>query len=210
MKTKYLFINVAIIISTVIVAITVGARLSDQLAIHWNFSGEVDRYASKNVALFSIPLIMVVIFLLSVLFTRLKSFKSQVESFSETYWHSITAIMVLFAYTHIVLIFANLYEDFNLPKQLIGGLALFSIFIGNAMPKIRKNHIMGIRTPWTLADESVWFHTHRFAGKSVVSMALLVFVGIFLGLKISIGIVLLLVSFLAPAVYSYVVYKRVV
>lgn len=43
-----------------------------------------------------------------------------------------------------------------------GGLLL--IVTGNYLPKARRNHFVGIRTPWTLADERVWDKTHRFAG----------------------------------------------
>jgi uncharacterized membrane protein len=33
------------------------------------------------------------------------------------------------------------------------------------MGKVRRNFFVGIRTPWTLADERVWNATHRFSAK---------------------------------------------
>jgi uncharacterized membrane protein len=44
---------------------------------------------------------------------------------------------------------------------VIGGLL---VVIGNVMGKLRWNYVVGIRTPWTLADERVWDKTHRFGG----------------------------------------------
>ena len=38
------------------------------------------------------------------------------------------------------------------------------IITGNVFGKLRWNFTLGIRTPWTLADERVWDKTHRFAG----------------------------------------------
>ena len=32
------------------------------------------------------------------------------------------------------------------------------------MSRIQFNYTMGIRTPWTLANEEVWRRTHRLAG----------------------------------------------
>ena len=32
------------------------------------------------------------------------------------------------------------------------------------MPKCRQNYTMGIKLPWTLADEDNWNRTHRMAG----------------------------------------------
>jgi uncharacterized membrane protein len=34
--------------------------------------------------------------------------------------------------------------------------------------KLRSNHIIGIRSPWTLSSDRVWDQTHRFAGRSFV------------------------------------------
>ena len=41
--------------------------------------------------------------------------------------------------------------------------ALFS-GLGLMMPGIEQNRWVGVRTPWTLADEANWALTHRLAG----------------------------------------------
>lgn len=38
------------------------------------------------------------------------------------------------------------------------------ILLGNVMGKLPPNPFIGIRTPWTRADERVWDKTHRFGG----------------------------------------------
>ncbi|HOF86457.1 MAG TPA: SdpI family protein, partial [Treponemataceae bacterium] len=43
-------------------------------------------------------------------------------------------------------------------RLLVGAVFLVS---GNYMSKFRHNYFCGIRTPWTLASESVWRKTHR-------------------------------------------------
>lgn len=51
------------------------------------------------------------------------------------------------------------------PGFLIGSLL---VGIGNVFGKLRSNHIIGIRTYWTLSSDRVWDQTHRFAGRSFV------------------------------------------
>ena len=48
----------------------------------------------------------------------------------------------------------------------IGGLCVGMVLIavGNYLPKARQNYTIGIKLPWTLANEENWNRTHRFAG----------------------------------------------
>jgi uncharacterized membrane protein len=60
------------------------------------------------------------------------------------------------------------------PKYVVPELVgLLFIFIGNLSPKFKPNYFVGIRTPWTLANEDVWKKTHRFGGKVFVITGLL-------------------------------------
>ncbi len=48
------------------------------------------------------------------------------------------------------------------------------------MPQIRHNYFFGIRTPWTLANETVWKKTHRVGGAIfVIDGIALVVTGLF-------------------------------
>jgi hypothetical protein len=56
----------------------------------------------------------------------------------------------------------------------VPGLALAAsggllVVVGNVLGKLRWNYSVGIRTPWTIADERVWDQTHRFGGKLFVA-----------------------------------------
>jgi uncharacterized membrane protein len=48
-----------------------------------------------------------------------------------------------------------------------GQRAVYSVLIigpGNVMPKLPRDGLVGVRTPWTLTDPGVWERTHRVAG----------------------------------------------
>lgn len=47
------------------------------------------------------------------------------------------------------------------PTSLVG---IVLVIAGNLLPRLRPNSAMGIRTRWTLRDETVWMKTHRAGG----------------------------------------------
>ena len=51
---------------------------------------------------------------------------------------------------------------------ILSGLAL--IGVGDLLPRTRPNRAIGIRTPRTLSDRTLWMHTHRVAGYLAVCL----------------------------------------
>ena len=66
--------------------------------------------------------------------------------------------------THVALLARGLglpLDMDRIPRAVYGVLI---VALGNVMPKLPRNGLVGIRTPWTLADPAVWERTHRIAG----------------------------------------------
>jgi uncharacterized membrane protein len=59
--------------------------------------------------------------------------------------------------------------DFNVLRPVAGATGVLLIAIGNYLGKARRNAVFGLRTPWTLANPSVWDRTHRFTGAGMVA-----------------------------------------
>ena len=83
-------------------------------------------------------------------------------------------------------------------------LGLIFVIIGNYMPKLKVNHTVGIRLPWTLQSEDNWHKTHRLAGKLWVvgGLILLLESGLQFAVPYVMGIVILTIVFI-PVMYSY-------
>ncbi|MGI8825251.1 MAG: SdpI family protein, partial [Chloroflexota bacterium] len=60
----------------------------------------------------------------------------------------------------------------DMSRMLRGVYGLLMIALGNVMPKLPRNGLVGIRTPWTLADPSVWERTHRVGGYLITAAGL--------------------------------------
>src|SRR5690349_3793052 len=177
---------------------------------HFDWSGEVDGWSPKPVGVFFMPLIMAG---LIGLFAALPSISPSDFSVAGTAraYHAIelsTIAFVLCIHIAVLLMAVGLRLNVSFILTILVG-ALF-IVLGNSMSKIQRNFFIGIRTPWALASEDVWLRTHRLAARVFVIAGLAMMIVPFAGLKatavafpaIAIG------AALVPAVYSYVIYRR--
>ena len=66
-----------------------------------------------------------------------------------------------------------------LPRTVNGGrlvlllLGMTVVLIGDLLPRLRRNHVIGIRTARAMADPHVWARTHRAAGYAMVGLGLI-------------------------------------
>lgn len=81
------------------------------------------------------------------------------------------------------------------------------------MGKLRRNTWMGIKTPWTLADDRVWERTHRLAGwlfvVAGVSGIVVSFLPVFAVLRITVVVGGMLLISIALYIYSYRIYRQI-
>ena len=89
-------------------------------------------------------------------------------------------------------------------------LGLLFLVIGNYMPKMKQNPTLGIRLPWTLANEENWNRTHRLGGKVWVAGGLVLLLCCLLpGAAMVAGMMAaILVLAVVPCVYSYWLYRK--
>jgi len=83
------------------------------------------------------------------------------------------------------------------------------VVIGNYPTKFPKHFFVGIRTPWTLASDEVWFKTHRLAGWLFSIAGVAMFIGALIGVPMAPLIVLVLAAALMPVVFSLLCYRKV-
>ncbi len=83
--------------------------------------------------------------------------------------------------------------------------------MGNYLGTVRPNFFVGIRTPWTLLNESVWRNTHRLAGPLWVAGGLLIMTLVWvIPAQYAIWLLLAVTAVLVvvPVGYSFVAYQR--
>jgi uncharacterized membrane protein len=186
-------------------------RLPAEVPIHWNFSGEVDGYASKLFAVFATPVLMMLIYGILMGVPKIDPRKDNFQKFEGAYRIFVNVTLTFFAAGHLSIIFSGLGYHVNIDLITNIGLGLLFVILGNYMPKIKTNYFMGIRTPWTLANETVWARTHRFGGKVFFIGGVMFIVSAFMPSSIRVFLLILSIVFIAvvPIVYSYFAYKKV-
>jgi uncharacterized membrane protein len=88
------------------------------------------------------------------------------------------------------------------------GVFLLLILLGNPMGKVKRNFYIGIKTPWALASDRVWYATHRLCARLMVGSGLLGLIAVFAGAGPWIITALAAGWGVIGVVFSLVYYKR--
>jgi uncharacterized membrane protein len=207
MKNRYLLLCILVVLASLGATALMAGHLPARVPIHWNGAGEVNGYGPRG-WLFANVGIMALIVALWVVLPRLSPRHFTVDEFRATWWQVGLIVVALLAYNQGLMLWAAGTRSGTLPHALLGGLGIFVALLGNVMGKVRRNFWLGIRTPWTLASERVWYATHRLAAKSMVATGLLAFLAVLAQLPVAVAIGLVMAGVLVPAIWSLVYYKQ--
>lgn len=166
--------NWAVIGGMFVAAALFWSSAPESFPIHWNWQGQVDRYAGKPEGLLLMPAITLGLYLLLIFVPRIDPLRANYELFSGVYATLRLVFTVSFALIYAVtLLSAQGYPiDTALMMPLVVGGML--IVVGNFMGKTRPNWFVGIKTPWTLTSRKSWTRTHRLGGWLLILTGLLI------------------------------------
>ncbi|HEU4887869.1 MAG TPA: SdpI family protein [Thermoanaerobaculia bacterium] len=203
------FVSLAMVLIAVTLSLVFYPTLPDPMPTHWNFSGEVDGWSSKMLGAFLMPLLMVGMVALFAVLPRISPRGYPVDAQSRGYRAIELATVAFLLGIHLVILLSATGTAINMTvivPMLVG--ALF-VVLGNYMSKMRRNFFIGIRTPWTLADEDVWYRTHRLGGRVFVAAGLALMIVPFAGeAQHAAFTTIAIAAAFIPIVYSYVIYRR--
>lgn len=207
MKNRFLLWSLLLAALGLAATLLVWQQLPERVPVHWSLAGAADAWRPRG-WLFAPPAVLLLAALLWRVLPGVSPARFGVDGFERTWWFCGIAVSVLLAAIHGMLLWGTLGGAMAIETVLPAGLGLFVVLVGNVMGKVRRNFWLGVRTPWTLADERVWYATHRLAGKTMVTGGLLAIVFAAAGLPPAAAIGVLLPGTLAPAAYSLLAYRR--
>src|SRR5688500_2892486 len=204
------WLGLVFIVASVVFSLAVYAKLPDQVATHFGPTGEPDGWSSRSFAAFGMPLLSFFMFSLLSALPKVMPRRENYERFSDTYWTIITVIMAFISAMHVVLLGIALGWPIDVPTFVLLGVGAMFVIMGNLMPRVKSNWMLGIRTPWTLDSENVWRETHRIGGRTMVVAGIITMVAAFLpdAIRPWIAFGALLFGAMIPAVYSYILWRR--
>ena len=199
-----LVITSGVILLQTVVGVILWDRLPERIATHFGLNGQPDGYSSRAFTVFGMPLILLTLHWVSLL-TGGKDGKIYSPKLRNVILFIIPAtslLVMVVCYAHA------LGLGFNVGRVVVPFVGVLLAVSGNYMPKVRRNYMVGIKVPWTLADDENWDRTHRFAAPVwVVGGVLLAVLGL-IGYTGWQTFVLLMAIVFAPMAYSFVIYVR--
>lgn len=205
---RTLIITSIVTVLPILIGIFFWNRLPDEMATHFGRGNEADGFSSKAFAVIGLPLMLLAIEWIGAVVTAHDPKKQNIspKMFSIILW--IVPVVSLAG--------AAMTYSYNLGYQtdasFIAHLLVGVVFIvaGNYLPKARQNYTVGIKIPWTLANEENWNRTHRLAG------FLWVIAGLFLVIAALMGVVkaewiiaaILVLALVIPCVYSFLLHTK--
>jgi uncharacterized membrane protein len=169
----------SIIAATIIFSIIVYPSLPSEMATHWGINGEPDGYMTKWWGTFFLPILLLGLYFLLISLPKIDPKKENYEKFASTYNLIVLLFVIFLSVLHVGVLLFNLGVNINISMIVPVGVGLLFIIQGNYMPKFKHNYFVGIKTPWTLANEKVWAKTHRFGGKVFIVMGLVLIASAF-------------------------------
>lgn len=125
--------------------------------------------------------------------------------------------VIIWVSTHVVVsvgpLCVLLAGHSNPEKMIPQFLLVFLAICGNLLYNVRPNLYLGIRTPWTLKNETVWRKTHRLGGILLFVFGVAGFIGTLLVDAHKVHYILVSVigiTSLIPVAYSYILYKKII
>jgi uncharacterized membrane protein len=198
-----------LLVVTAFFAVTVQyASLPDPMPTHWNAAGQVNGWMPKFWGAYLFPLIMAAMWVLFLVLPKISPRGFEMEPFLRAWGVLKVTILLLMAYIGVLVLRAARHGGELSQTAIFVAMGILFAVIGNVLGKVTRNFFVGIRTPWTLASEEVWYRTHRLAGKLFVAAGLFIAVAAFLHMTLWPLFVALGIAGLVPVVYSYVIYRK--
>lgn len=224
-KRALRIVNYILIFLPTIINIVTFFYLPERIPAHYGFNGQVDRWGSRYET-FLLPAMVIVFGVFMLLMARISAKMDRKTPEwerkgrdNEKYCllSNIAALIVFnimnlyFLYTSFAQV-QNLSETaFDFPSAIFALFGALFIVMGIIMPKVQRNSYFGLRTKWSMKNETSWKKSQQFGGISFITAGVLMIAGtVFLrGIKCTLwGFVICSVLLIAEVIYSYRASKK--
>ena len=165
MNKKLLLLTSMVILFPILWGLIIWPQLPNQIPIHFNVAGQANNFQSKALAVFGLPffLLLVHLFVIFMIGRDPKNRTMNEKMVKVIYW-----LIPIVSLSVFYLIYNKALGSTTNPSVFVSVLlGLIFVIMGNYMPKLKVNHTVGIRLPWTLQSEDNWHKTHPL-GREVV------------------------------------------
>jgi len=138
-----------------------------EIISHWNFSGTPNGWMDKTVGVYLIPILTLIIYLGLLAIPRIEVYQKNLKEFEMHFWGFKVVLVFVMGVIYVASLIPNLgyWGSFDPTIIIIPAVALLFFYVGYMLNFTKRNYFIGVRTPWTLADEKIWEKTNKLASK---------------------------------------------
>lgn len=201
-----------IVLLPVILYLILRTSLPARIPSHYNAAGKADAWMSPAAFLLTLVPVNLLLYVVFLVLPRLDPRRNNYFLFTPTYYYLRLAVhLFLSAIFCFILVSA---AGWKLNVIRLTGLCVMLLFVvlGLCIRHVRPTWFIGIRTPWTLKNVTVWRKTHEAGGRwmlilGILGAILVLVLPVQAGKNVILPVILL--GVLGPALYSFVLYKKI-
>jgi uncharacterized membrane protein len=183
----------------------VHTNMQGEIVSHWGADGKADGWIAKPLGLYLIPSLAAFFYIIFLSIPAIFAHHKDVEHFPDQFWgfKVIFVFMMAAIYVATLAPALGLWGNFDPLYIIVPAIALLFFYVGHMLSFTRQNYFIGVRTPWTLADERVWEKTNHLGGKLFWVCGALALISLISPADMRLWIVLLPIIFTVVCVYFY-------
>lgn len=192
--------------------------LPDQIPAHFGMNGQADRWGSKYET-FVFPVLNLLTGAVMLVISKLAAKYETSGNNNENLLILLTNICLgIFNLMTFFFLYISYHQVENLSQTpvdldqlLFAALGIGFILLGNYMPKLRKNGLVGVRTSWSMKNETTWKKCQHFGGISLIIAGILILIFCFLTRELTCVLcssIILTVYVIINVIYSYLIAKE--
>jgi len=186
-------------------------ELPEKVPMHWNINGDVDRYGDK-LELLLIPILLpLLVYIIFLIIPKIDP-KNKINKMGSKY-ESIKMLLTTFmSILSLYIIYSAHNQSIENPNNILIFIGILIIIFGNYFKTIKANYFIGIRTPWTLENETVWKKTHKLGGKMwFIGGFIIVISSLILDKEQNFSFFMIIAGIITiiPIIYSYITFKNI-
>jgi len=134
---------------------------------HWGADSNVNGYVSKTVGIYLIPIVTLIVYLGLLVIPKIEVYKQNLEDFADQFWGFKVVLVFVMGVIYVATLLPNLgyWKSTDPIIIIVPAISMLFFYVGHMLNFTKRNYFIGVRTPWTLADEKVWEKTNKLAGK---------------------------------------------
>lgn len=188
----------------ILIGIIFYQQLPEKMAVHFTITNEPDSFASKNFALFGIPILLTLLQLFCCVISDLKGKDQENDKNPRLITIVKWIIPILSIVTSTMMIQISLGNLVDIRKNICLVLGIMFIFMGNYFPKISYEQARGKMYPFPKNENTYRKITMIFGYSFVISGIALLFSILFAPIYSVVILVLMVLISLVELIYCFV------